>query len=781
MFKGKNRPQGIKQNNNGSTMLIVVVAIALISLLATVLMSMSYMNYNMKVTELNSKKNFYTAETILDQINVGLQGEVAESMEDAYVSAMQRYITDSDTTRNTNFANNFLGQLRERLRVSETDAKYEIALDSDSDGTFDKGLVQYLDVSLQQAYKNGLAEEPVKPYLMITSTDSKMESVALRSQDADGNITYSSQGLMLYNLKIEYTDTREYTSIIETDIRIKVPSLTLVTKTALPDIFDYSLVADAGIAGVTGNNVSVTFQGNVYAGKDTGSVNDAGGMSVVGNWKFDGKGRVISAGPVTIPSGAKLQTTDETESWLASIQLPKNAGGSNSGSLTLAGSTYVADDLTVEGKNAVVNLNGIYFGFGSSDTEADGSSAIILNGTNAKIDMSGLESLRLGGNAFVQTSTVTYESNGTFEENHNTNVLTGNSLAVRSDQLVYLVPVECVANGRNPMTGTQYTQLINSGVELVSKTQSIKAVGKKNISSYLDDADAKGYKTIFRKINGETLVYLYLDLPSDGAARYYQDYYKYAKTKLENYMATYGNSITVNANLENLEAKGNIISYALDGNAQKLSIIENTMADKTDDELQEILDEQEQYSKRFDCLNAKLTLEEESVSQTEMTKTVFENIINISALNSKVSSGQIKKYIIDETSECAVIANNKGKADLIYTGASGANKVNNCSIIIATGNVVIEKDFSGLIICDGKITVKNGVSVIKPDKSTVLRLLRMTEDSSVPEEEQKTLIATYFVNGDQYSLDSRMSSEVESSGMGQNMGSLIIYENWRKQ
>ena len=54
-----------KLNNSGSTMLIVMVTIALISVLATVLMSMSYMNYNMKVTEMNSKKNFYSAEVVL--------------------------------------------------------------------------------------------------------------------------------------------------------------------------------------------------------------------------------------------------------------------------------------------------------------------------------------------------------------------------------------------------------------------------------------------------------------------------------------------------------------------------------------------------------------------------------------------------------------------------------------------------------------------------------------------------------------------------------------------
>ena len=54
MFKKSSRRHLFKLNNNGSTMMIVMVAVSLIGVLATVLMSMSYMNYNMKVTELIS-------------------------------------------------------------------------------------------------------------------------------------------------------------------------------------------------------------------------------------------------------------------------------------------------------------------------------------------------------------------------------------------------------------------------------------------------------------------------------------------------------------------------------------------------------------------------------------------------------------------------------------------------------------------------------------------------------------------------------------------------------
>ena len=195
MFNRLSRRHKMKLNNSGSTLMIVMVAVALISVLATVLMAMSYMNYNMKVTEMNSKKNFYTAEVVLDQINVGLQKEISDSLEDAYVRSMQRYTLENDVTRNTNFANYYIGELTSRLRTASLDSQYQIApIDTDGDGVYDCGLVHYLDTALQNAYFNG--------DLIIDSLEPKMQSVAVSRTNESGNIEYESQGLVLYNLYI---------------------------------------------------------------------------------------------------------------------------------------------------------------------------------------------------------------------------------------------------------------------------------------------------------------------------------------------------------------------------------------------------------------------------------------------------------------------------------------------------------------------------------------------------------------------------------------------------
>lgn len=784
MFKKRGRRHLLKLNNNGSTMMIVMVAVSLIAILATVLMAMSYMNYNMKVTELNSKKNFYTAEIVLDQINVGLQNEISESVEDAYIKAMQRYTLEDDNVRNTNFSNYYIGELRERLRTVDVDAQYQIApLDTDGDGVYDSGLVQYLDSTLQAAYANGA--------LIIESSDPRMESVATSKTDDAGNIVYDAQGLVLYNLRIVYTDSNKFTSVIETDIRLKTPSLTLITKTAMPNVFEYSLVADSGIVG-SNNAGIVNFTGNVYAGNDTADpTTNAGGISVTQGhtWNFTGDTRVVSGGPVAVATTGTFNALAGTECWFDNIEISKH--NTTSGTLNLAGSTFVADDLTIEGTGANVTLSGTYYGFGNGNGADTGpSSAIILNGKNATLDMSGLNKLMLGGNAYIQTSKATYSASTNFAENNNTDILLGNSLAVKSDQIAYLIPAECIGVvgnttliGKNPMTESEYLlwkqyeqyrlegNTTYANYEMVSFTKDTNTLGKA-LGEY--ELNNLGYKTVFRTINGETLCYLYLDLTSNGAADYYKDYYYAAETKMNRYIATYNNRIIINPTIAERETKGTVLSYTLDSDGGEIALLNNTMdSSRTTSELDEISNEQREYQNRFARLKAKLTLESAEVTEDELTKTVYGNLINDAVMNSLPNSATPKTYeleISDTEKIRAVFVNNRGKANYVYTDPS-------ICVIVATGNVNITKDFDGLIITDGMVVVDGGVT-ITPNKTNVLKMLRSKESADA---DAASLIATYFRNGDKYSMDTSLTGEVTNAMDVQQISDLIVYENWAKQ
>ena len=51
-----------KRRNRGSSIVIVIIAMAMIGILATTLLWMSYINYKIKVNDIRNKNSFYSAE-----------------------------------------------------------------------------------------------------------------------------------------------------------------------------------------------------------------------------------------------------------------------------------------------------------------------------------------------------------------------------------------------------------------------------------------------------------------------------------------------------------------------------------------------------------------------------------------------------------------------------------------------------------------------------------------------------------------------------------------------
>ena len=742
---------------------------------------------------------------------------------------MQRYTLEDDTKRNTEFANTYIRELTSKLRRASLDSEYQIdPIDTDGDGVYDCGLVHYLDSTLQAAWANG--------NLVIGSVNPRMEAVAVAVPDGPSSVKYEARGLVLYDLEIQYTDANDFTSVIKTDIRLKTPTLTLITKTAMPNVFDYSLVADQGIEGGT-TGVTATFKGNFFAGNDTPTptnpgvtyIKDPGGIKCFSThkWTFEEKAKIVSAGPIMVGSGATITVGEDTSCWAEDLLMSKyefttdalaslnNMGGSgdvgSGGTLSLKGNSYIKDDLSIEGNQAKVTLNGNYYGFGYGST-AEESSSIILNGKNAVLDMTALERLMLGGNAYVQTSKVSYEVGAT--KTYNTqDVLTGNALAVKSDQIVYLVPAECVGVngneviiGKNPMSKAEYeawmayeTQRTSGNAsylnyQLVSLTKDTTVLGK-SLGEY-ELNSTTGYKTVFRTINGDTLCYLYLDLTQNGAANYYKDYYYNAEARMNRYITTYRNQILMDLpSMANLSSRGTILTYSqetVNGNVvDEISLLQNTINETTTpEELDVIEDEYFNYSERYKRMISKLTSEESEVTVDELTKTVYENVINTSVMDMMPrNTPKIEEYAIDSTK--AVFVNNRdivNPTDGTITEAGIPYVYNDESIciIIATGDVILKKNFSGLLITDGKVYIESGVSQIEPNKSVVLRVLRRRESdgsgNEIPQApDALSLMTKYIKNGSMYSMDTELSGDVTNSMAGQTMGDLIVYENWAKQ
>ena len=107
----------LKENNKGMSLIMVITAVALVTLLVTVILTLVMYNFQMKTANTRSKNNFYNAEKVLDEIRLGLQSDVSDAMSQAYVETMTNYAATNEerAKRTEEFNDTYIEILRERL------------------------------------------------------------------------------------------------------------------------------------------------------------------------------------------------------------------------------------------------------------------------------------------------------------------------------------------------------------------------------------------------------------------------------------------------------------------------------------------------------------------------------------------------------------------------------------------------------------------------------------------------------------------------------------------
>ncbi len=359
----------IKKDNRGSAMIIIIVVIAFVSILISTLYTVVTMNLQMKSIDRKAKKNFYSAEGVLEQINLGLQKEMSDVSSAAYAEIMQNYSTNVlEAQKRLRFNTRLIGDMQTRLQQAGDPGKYDA-----------------------EHLKNYLTAD-VKTNTVISSNSYSLEKDAV------------SSSLVLKGVVVTYTDTEGFQSVIETDIRVNAPNLNFIQPSDMPGVFEYSLVANRKLEG-TGATGNVEIYDNVYAGSD-GIQLKAGDR-----WNFSNAARVVAKGSVDVPYMASLNVGSDTDLWTTELQVER-------GTVRTEGRTYVADDLIMEGQGSNVTLAGEYYGYGNGTTLNDSgvaegtdgnSSAILINGTNSTLDMTNLRRLLLSGSAQVATGSETYD------------------------------------------------------------------------------------------------------------------------------------------------------------------------------------------------------------------------------------------------------------------------------------------------------------------------------------------------------------------------------------
>lgn len=756
------------KDNGGYAIVVVLVSIAFAMILLGILTSISIMNYKMKITDYQAKDNFYDAEKVLDEIMVGVQTVVSDAAGEAYVDALQTYQLNGITEeqRINEFRVAYMNTIKAALVEPGTESAPRFYLGegetnySSFTGLYEEGLLSFLDRELVAMYRRGMDEE----------TKDGVNTLILCHENETGQDYISdANGIILKGIMVGYTDEDGFYTEIVTDIAIGFPDIDFQGNSTLPNAMDYVLVADDCLTLEHTNGL--TIGGSVFAGEEGIILDGASATNVTNQTEY-----VITKGNLEIDSVSQIKM-DSKNTYTKGIEV---IGGTLQG----LSNFYVADDLTIKDKNAVVDLDGAYYGYSSgaglelAQLSPDNQSSIIVNGSKTTLDLTGLKDLVLGGNAFVKPKELVV---GDYAANDD--ILLGNSLAVKTDQIFYLVPAECIGTmdgatvvGKNPMTEEDYLRWVENEekdttglYELVDSEMEISFLGK-SIKDYAFGEEGPYYRTLFNRVNNETICYVYLQLNQDGLAAYYRDYAAACEDTMEYYAKRYGNNISVDARLTQMKNRGNIVNiYQAEDGADIQIVANNLTMDSA--ALEDVHKKQEDYEKRFLGLCAKLTGNYDGLTDLEKTRaSVYKNLI----LESAVAAMEGPRVYFDGINY-AVVTNEDIEVKNQRVDLDGKS-YENVKLIISSEDIHVQGSFDGMLIAGGEIRIHNTTgSVITSNKEAVTRLLQ----SPSIENEKDILVRNFWINGKNYVFD-----QVPNAGAMKeyvDLNEIVIFRNFTKQ
>lgn len=736
-----------RQHNKGFSLFTVLIAVSFVGILGLLVLYIAIANFNMKVTDLKGKDSFYTAERAIEEIRAGLQQDVGDAMSNAYTQVLETYNkntkledTSLDKQRQSEFEDLFIKELVKKLK------------DTESGTSGGSESVKLYNLQYLKKYVDHKIDDSKESLIITTPADKQ----PLMKSD-------KKNGVLLKNLKVIYVDPKGRASIIETDIRLKIPDVQFPTPSTLPDLMNMIVVADKGIIcnGATGQ--TSTIKGSIYAGLlPEKSQETRTGESILVNsgaeLDISSGDKIVAEGTIDVETNSSFSTGSGVNLW---------AKGLNAESVklvNLTGSTYFADDLTINGRNNNVTLAGNYFGYGSPESAldsdcrfssiyresrakaADLSSAISINGKNTTLDLSGLQKLMLAGKNYIASTKIPVTATQGINK---TDVMTGESLTVKGTQLAYLAPTEILGNDNmsdadrsamtNPMTFDEYNTYLSeknlggtgtdSSKVAVQWNKPVESWNNKTLREIGVDTD-EPVKTVFYNNSEGGFVYFYLNFSNDqNAAAFMQNFYLGTnKEKMDDYLAFYFGKDGSGINIMDPQAylryvtNGNLLSYDSSSKTGKLEAATSTQTDK------KVYQEQLGYQNTWyalnrkmitscDLLNTKVKEEDgQTHDETDAGRSVFDNLVNekkmVQFIEKTVTNGSKKyEYTADED-------NGGLKAVMYHNGESSTFTVKEndaeTTKTIAGADTVFkitanEADKLRLVVCTGDVEIEKGV------------------------------------------------------------------------
>lgn len=764
LFKGK-------KNNSGSTIVIVLLMTSFVLILSTLITTTTMINLRMKMASSQSTKSFYTAEEAVDEVRAALGVISVECFNTAYEEELTKlYSTNSTgTTVNNKEANQQMRQkytkdLLNKMQlfngVPNADTKIDFYLARPTGSfTIASWTADDTQVDEKKIYTSFIST--LNNYIE-DNTKLSVEKVTKITFDVSGVDPLYSYAVGFYDCVVKYLDNSGNYSYITFNGAVGMPDIEIDfkndDKVGTLCFADYSLVGNGGI--ILPKNASATISGSAYAGTGSSTkgtaltINEGASITMAG-------GYFVCGGNIEANNNSGL-SVNNTSLWAKNINVADGVT-INSSSATL----NLQDDLTVDGENSEVNINGSFFGFGYEEgnlakQRPNYSSAIIVNGLNSHIAFGSIGQLYVAGRAYIKFS-------------DDRAYATGESSAVNINQEIYMIPTKLLTNGsKNPSalndsaaSGVSFTCDINANNFFAYDLLASELYESRN--AYFDtDGNLVDESTL--ETDSTTNLITDSDIRANSKTYYYFKFKDdYARNKYANLIlddTTFGTYIdervnalglsgTSESNYRNnaeklreqiINAKNSFkgltnssitgvsintpgtfsqitssTSGTLSAAEQKIKYMSTDRALRYD-VLNKILanplksdDESGWYASRADLqndLSSRNPAKYNSINLSNYTLgDVFGNIVNEHGLEELLRSGTGPTYsyprFTDNSNYAVYLLNNSDPTETLKISTVGFTS----GLVVCTGNVDVDVSFSGVILAKGKITVYSGCTV----------------------------------------------------------------------
>ena len=707
---------GIRKNNKGDSLILVIGAIAMLSLLGIVILAKTLDNQAMKHTEEKAQEAFFEADSSTAEMATALETVAQEAIEKAFSDMLMEYSSrTNESERKQRFSDVFTTSVMRKFKTN-----YPTSMTMDANAL--EGLL------LTALGGTGLTD------LTVTYDDAVVEP------PEDGTVDTETAIVRIKNATFAYAANGTRTSIT-TDICIQaqIPDISTGFQSGMTcDFSDFTIITDGKTEIPNGGGLNLN--GNLYVGDDLLA---GGGTS--GTLTVNQADKMLVREDLVIANDAVVNIT-QTGTALSSGQgvwakgIAVNGGTLNTSQVNV----YVADDLSVDGTGATVVLAGTgneYIGYSGNTASTakthEKSSAITVNtvkGTTL-LDFDGLGKLYVNGYSYIYDAA---KWDAATE-----GVLQGESIAYKDMQAMYLVPGKCLAQGHNPIIGATSTTM-DSDTYTIEKDGSTVSM---NLGDYIDGT-TKFVSRIGKLEDGASALYAYLNLRPDKAAQFVQDYLNspigdMIKNQIKNLGA--GSRIELPPDTITL---ANAISY----NGSNL-----TMHPAADAAQKQVLQVSSQIAKqRYGGLFKSLTLLS-ALPPAEDYKLLTDGILTADAFNALGPGAEVSVTVEDPeapTTNYTFVVHN---GDMVIDSGSLYNGLHGMLLVNGKVKFTENANINGLVLATGGVESPTVTTITKNEHA--VEVLLTSND-----------VAKYFKGYAENPSGGYLSSEAVD----------VKFENWKK-